>query len=113
MNGTSQLPDQAAASAFLMASRCQPAGRTDCGIDHDQRINQSIDASAAAAHPGDAERVGVSVLAQTDFRAHALIQGWAAAALFVHVETCLLLPGMIFLLAALVSPGSASTTHGG
>jgi hypothetical protein len=41
----------------------------------------------------DAERVAARTRAQTDYRAHAVIQGWVAAALFVYVATFLLLFG--------------------
>ena len=63
------------------------------GFDHDESFDQRLDASTAAQLLGDAERVGVSVRAHTDFRAHAMIQGWTAAALFVYAATFLLLFG--------------------
>ena len=66
---------------------------SDSGFDHDESIDQSFDASTAAQLLGDAKRVGVSVRAHTDFRAHALIQGWTAAAIFVYAATFLLLFG--------------------
>ena len=62
-------------------------------VNHDGSINQNLDASTAAQLLGDAERIGVSVRAHTDFRAQALIQGWTAAAVFVFVTTFLLLFG--------------------
>ena len=66
---------------------------SDSGFDHDESIDQSLDASTAAQLLADAERVGASVRARTDFRAHAVIQGWTAASLFVYVATFLLLFG--------------------
>jgi hypothetical protein len=66
---------------------------TDSGFDHDERVDQSLDASTAARLLADAERVGASLRARTDFRAGALIQGWTAAAIFVYVATFLLLFG--------------------
>ena len=66
---------------------------SDSGFDHDESVDQSLDASTAAQLLGDAKRVGVSVRAHTDFRAHALLQGWTAAAIFVYAATFLLLFG--------------------
>jgi len=66
---------------------------TDSGFDHDERIDLSLNASTAARLLADAERVGARTRAQIDYRAHAVIQGWVAVALFVYVATFLLLFG--------------------
>ena len=66
---------------------------SDSGFDHAESIDQRLDALTAAQSLGDAERAGVSVRAHMDFRAHAMIQGWTAAALFVYAATFLLLFG--------------------
>ena len=66
---------------------------SDSEFDHAESVDQSLDALTAAQLLGDAERVGVAVRAHTDFRAHAMIQGWTAAALFVYAATFLLLFG--------------------
>lgn len=66
---------------------------SDSAFEHDESIDQSLDASTAAQLLDDAKRVGVSVRAHTDFRAHAMIQGWTTAALFVYTATFLLLFG--------------------
>lgn len=60
-------------------------------FDPDAHPGQSLDASVAARLLDEAQRVEARSLAQTDFRAHALIQGWTAAAMFVYVATFLLL----------------------
>ncbi|NYI41496.1 hypothetical protein [Demequina lutea] len=64
---------------------------TDSGFEYEAPTDVNLDASAAARLLADAERVGARTLAHTDFRAHAVIQGWVAAALFVYVGTYLLL----------------------
>jgi hypothetical protein len=66
---------------------------TDAGFDHGERTDLSPNASTAARLLADAERAGARARAQTDFRSHAVIQGWVAAALFVYAATFLLLFG--------------------
>ena len=65
----------------------------DSAFEHDESVDQSLDALTAAQLLDDAERVGVAVRAHTDFRAHAMIQGWTTAAIFVYAATFLLLFG--------------------
>lgn len=64
---------------------------TSSGFDPDDRLDLNLNASTAARLLADADRAGARTRAQTDFRAHAVIQGWVAAALFVYVATYLLL----------------------
>ena len=65
----------------------------DSAFERDESVDQSLDALTAAQLLDDAERVGVAVRAHTDFRAHAMIQGWTTAAIFVYAATFLLLFG--------------------
>lgn len=65
----------------------------DSEFDRDAHGSQNYDAATAARLLNGAERVDARLLAQTDFRAHAVIQGWTAAAIFVYAATFLLLFG--------------------
>ena len=64
---------------------------TDSGFEHEAPTTENVDASAAGRLLADAERVGARTRAHTDFRAHAVIQGWTAAAIFAYVATFLLI----------------------
>lgn len=77
----------------------------DSEFDPDARSVQSYDASTAAQLLNEAERVGARSLAHTDFRAHAVIQGWTAAAMFVYAATFLLLFGNPDYSASVVGSG--------
>ncbi|MCI4656686.1 hypothetical protein [Cryobacterium zhongshanensis] len=79
----------------------------DSEFDGDAHSGQNYDASTAARLLNEAERVGARSLARTDFRAHAVIQGWSAAGLFVYVATFLLLFGNPNSSASAVGSGYA------
>lgn len=66
---------------------------TGSGFDHDERVDLSPNAATAARLLADAERVGARARAQTDYRAHAVIQAWSAVSEFVFVATFLILAG--------------------
>ena len=57
----------------------------------DPTDDRDMDTPTASRLLGAADRVSVRVNEGTDFRTHALIQGWGVAVLFVYVTTFLLL----------------------